>query len=369
MISSDATGQLHYSTIEREGLAYRVFLPPRGLIVPERTAERELKRYLAIPKTLTPRIGELAERVTAGMQSPLEIARALEEHLRTKYRYDLASSSGAAEDPLDHFLFESKSGHCEFYSTAMAMMLRVRGVPSRNVTGFVGGTYNRFGEFYAVRQGDAHSWVEAYLPERGWIRFDPTPPSSAVPQARTQGAVALLREMFEAASQSWRQNVVGFDMQKQLSIVRSIRSAFRGVTGSDRPSRQRTGLPWQRLVLVAFGVGIIGLALRFLLRGRKAPQGSGGQQLSASSIRVIELYRRLDQALSVRGVARPLSTPPMTHARALLQAGHPTGAEAVELTRIYLDVRFAGQTLTEAQAREFAERVSALRNPPRQKAA
>ena len=64
---------------------------------------------------------------------------------------------GGKPQPLDHFLFESKRGHCEFFSTAMAMMLRELGIPSRNVTGFVGGTYNRVSRSYTVRQGDAHS--------------------------------------------------------------------------------------------------------------------------------------------------------------------------------------------------------------------
>jgi transglutaminase-like putative cysteine protease len=155
-----------------------VFLPPQGLIVPDTESPAELARYLRRPPSLSPRVEQLALDLTAGETTPLGIARVLEKRLRSDYEYDLGSASGAAQDPLDHFLFESKRGHCEFYSTAMAMMLRVRGVPSRNVTGFVGGTYNRFGEFYAVRQGDAHSWVEAYLPDRGWIRFDPTPPSS-----------------------------------------------------------------------------------------------------------------------------------------------------------------------------------------------
>jgi len=104
------------------------------------------------------------------------------------------------KNPLDHFLFESHAAHCEFYSTAMAVLLRSVGVPTRNVTGFVGGTYNRFGRFYAVRQGDAHSWVEVYLDGRGLGSLRPTPPASAVPQVETAGVVALIRDMIEAAA-------------------------------------------------------------------------------------------------------------------------------------------------------------------------
>src|SRR5690606_23943302 len=113
----------------------------------------------------------------------------------------LESPSGAASNPLEHFLFESRRGHCEFYSTGMAVMLRTLGVPSRNVTGFIGGTWNRFGRFYAVRQGDAHSWVEVFLPDVGWTRFDPTPASPAAPVAEIHGFAAFLRDVIEAAGE------------------------------------------------------------------------------------------------------------------------------------------------------------------------
>src|SRR6185369_9910820 len=134
---------------------------------------------LQLPESMPDRIHELAEIWVRGLATPLARARAIENHLRTEYRYDLASPSGKDPQPLDHFLFESKRGHCEFYSTAMAIMLRTLEVPTRNVTGFVGGSYNRFGKFYAVRQGDAHSWVEAWIDEYGWLTFDPTPPADA----------------------------------------------------------------------------------------------------------------------------------------------------------------------------------------------
>ncbi len=365
----DSSGQLQYSNQEQNGLSYRVFLPPQGLIVPDTESPAELARYLSRPPSLSPRIEQLAEDMTAGQNTPLGIARALEKKLRSGYQYDLTSPSGSAEDPLDHFLFESKRGHCEFYSTAMAMMLRVRGVPSRNVTGFVGGTYNRFGEFYAVRQGDAHSWVEAYLPDRGWIRFDPTPPSSATPQARTQGAFALLRELMEAASQSWRQNVVGFDVEKQLGLLQALRGAFQ-----QGGNRSATGSGWARLNWRRVGIALSGIALIcggifIWLKRRRNPLLGAQEQHSAHVSRVIELARRLDSALEARGVPRPPSTPPLTHAESLCAAGHPTGPEALSLARIYLGVRYGGQKLSHEQQADFSERVARLRRPVPEKEA
>ena len=131
-------------------------------------------RDLVLPVATTKRVRELAHTWADGEPTPAGKARAIERHLRNDFAYDLASPSRGALDPLDHFLFESKRGHCELFASAMVVMLRAIGVPAREVTGFVGGTYNRFGGYYVVRQSEAHAWVEvdrrvvndkAYVPE------------------------------------------------------------------------------------------------------------------------------------------------------------------------------------------------------------
>ena len=360
-IRQGSRGGLEYDQARPGGLKYEVYLPPKGLVVPERAAPEQLARYLTIPRSMPERIRTLAEDMSREATTPVAIARALEQGLREGYRYDLSSPSGAAADPLDHFLFESKRGHCEFYSTAMAMMLRVRGVPSRNVTGFVGGTYNRFGSFYAVRQGDAHSWVEAYLPDLGWTRFDPTPPSNAAPQAVTEGFVAVLREMVEAAAQGWQRNVEGFDLQKQVGIARTLRDLFRsgGEAGkADRAASARTD--W-KTILVTTAILSAAAALIWRFRRKRAEVRKRGDATLARQ-RSIELYLRLEAALRARGVPRPLGTPPRVHAEALEEAGHPVGPEALALTDIYLGVRYGGDELGGEAERDFKVRVQALRS-------
>ncbi len=359
-------GELLYSSTDQNGLKYEVFLPPKGLVMPERLPEREVGRYLALPRQLSPRIEQLASELTEGKEKPLAIARALERQLRERYRYDLGSPSGAAKDPLDHFLFESKRGHCEFYSTAMAVMLRVAGVPSRNVTGFVGGTYNRFGDFYAVRQGDAHSWVEAYLPKLGWTRFDPTPPSSAAPQAATEGAFALLREVIEALSQGWQQNVEGFDVQKQIGLFQGVKNFALDLLGGQeeaQESGESRSSSWRRSAVLLGALAFLLLGIFFWLRRRGESTFSRGGVKKIAQKKSIDLYLKLEAALVARGVPRPVGTPPRTHAEALVGAGHPVGPEALALTDIYLDVRFGGSSLDPATERDFRARVHQLKRP------
>jgi len=81
-------------------------------------------------------------------------------------------------EPIHFFLFSRKRGHCEYFSSAMAIMLREVGVPTRNVNGFLGGEWNEYNDYIAVRAGDAHSWVEVYVRGVGWVTFDPTPSAS-----------------------------------------------------------------------------------------------------------------------------------------------------------------------------------------------
>jgi hypothetical protein len=255
-------------------------------------------------------------------------------------------------------LFESKSGHCEFYSTAMAMLLRSLNVPTRNVTGFIGGTYNRFGEFYAVRQGDAHSWVEVYLEGRGWTRFDPTPPSSSAPRSDVTGIVAFLRDVVEAAAQRWSRHVIGYDLDQQIELFRSVKQRYRDYGG---PSIKRKLAPFAP-VLGVLAAGAVAYLLwrRFRVRRVRVRPGKLMGQAAAVT-RAVALYRSLEDALRSMGVGRQLTTPPLAHARALEQLNHPAAAEVLALTELYLEARFGRRELSLEEERDFERRVKRLR--------
>jgi protein-glutamine gamma-glutamyltransferase len=353
-------GVLRYQAQGQRGLRYDVSLagtnePP----IPELSPVDEL-RYLALPP-LPPRITDLAEEWVQGLETPLEQARRVEAKLRSGYRYDLDSPSGAARNPLEDFLFHSKRGHCEFYSTAMTVMLRSLGVPARNVTGFVGGTYNRFSRSYVVRQGDAHSWVEVWVDGSGWLRFDPTPPSDAAPRSELTGAVAMMRDFVEALGQRWSRHVVGYDLRQQIGLYQDMQSAYRRYVPTEGVAGDLFRSP-RRAVLVLLAAVVIAFAARELWRRRRAPKaGDTRPRDERMAHDATELYRALERALAQRGVPRPVSTPPLTHARSLEALGHPVGNEAVDLTQKYLRVRFGGEALDSTMRREYLERVNDLR--------
>src|SRR6266478_484066 len=112
--------------------------------------------YLQLPFALDPRITELARQTTKNARTPFDKALAIETFLRTRYTYTLNLTGKHGDEPLAHFIFEKRAGHCEYFASAMAIMLRTLGIPSREVNGFLPGEYNELGGDYIVRASDAH---------------------------------------------------------------------------------------------------------------------------------------------------------------------------------------------------------------------
>lgn len=382
-IQRGADDELRYSGSDARGLRYDVYLAADGETLPEPLAPQERARYLALPSDLPDRVGALAHQWTDALPTAEAKARAIEDHLRHDFTYDLKSPSQGKPQPVDHFLFESRRGHCEFFSTAMAVMLRSIGIPSRNVTGFVGGTWNRFGHYYAVREGDAHSWVEAYIDpgitgmsprERarasGWQTFDPTPASGAQPMEPPGGIYYYLRDLVEAMSQRWNTYVVGYDLRKQVHLFDELSRRYerlRRSTGVDKgPFEHLTRGPVIAallLVVVALGYFAWRRRRRASERGDDAPsKPTPDARLEAAAA----LYRALETALQAQGITRAPSTPPLRHAEELRERQHPLAGDVVELTEAYLSSRFGGDVLTEARRREFERRVREIRayRPP-----
>jgi transglutaminase-like putative cysteine protease len=181
---------------------------------------------------LDPRIENLARRVTESVGHPYAKARALENYLRTAYAYSLELSAvQEGKDPLAVFLFETRRGHCEYFASALAVMLRQLGTPARLVNGFRAGEFNGIGDAFVVRQYHAHSWVEAYFSPYGWIELDPTP----VQALRPRPAFAhLFLDTLDALDIWWWESIVNYDFGKQYNLVLGLRS---GVTDSWRRLR------------------------------------------------------------------------------------------------------------------------------------
>ncbi|ORU90764.1 MAG: transglutaminase [Cycloclasticus sp. symbiont of Poecilosclerida sp. M] len=137
-------------------------------------SEHERKRGLALPNSTDSRIYQLTMQWQQESNSPFEVVRKALGHFNKKFFYYTLSPPTLGKDPVAEFLFTTKRGFCGHYATSFAVLMRAAGIPARLVGGYQGGVYNAVGDFWEVRQADAHIWVEVWLEGRGWIRVDPT---------------------------------------------------------------------------------------------------------------------------------------------------------------------------------------------------
>ena len=179
--------------------------------------------YTRLPSSLDPRIPQLARQITASADNSYDKALALETYLRSNYQYTLQLSRTVPHDPLANFLFERRQGHCEYFASSMAVMLRSLGIPARLVNGFRTGEFNDLTSQYVVRASNAHSWVEVFFPGRGWIAFDPTPGASM--QVRTGWSRIGL--YMDAMASFWRDWVVNYDAGHQQAMAVGARTGSR----------------------------------------------------------------------------------------------------------------------------------------------
>ncbi|HWZ43448.1 MAG TPA: DUF3488 and transglutaminase-like domain-containing protein [Candidatus Saccharimonadales bacterium] len=187
-------------------------------------------KYLQLPN-LDPRIPELARSITARSETNYARARDVEAYLQGSFGYTLELPATEQNDPLAHFLFERKKGHCEYFASAMAIMMRTLGIPSRLVTGFRGAEFNDLNQTYIVRGRDAHAWVEVYFPEYGWVTFDPTPGSGDSPAA---GGFARLALYLDVAREIWREWIINYDFNHQVRLSTELGNRTNSVQGRVR---------------------------------------------------------------------------------------------------------------------------------------
>jgi hypothetical protein len=250
------------------------------------------------------------------------------------------------------FLFDIRKGHCEYFASSMAVMLRSIGIPARLVNGFRAGEYNSLGNNWIVRQYHAHSWVEAYFPPYGWIEFDPTPPD---PSSSKNKLVQFLSNFTDAIDLWWWEGVVNYDSSKQYGIFSALLSGFeRGhtkakelLTGQYDKGRRYIAWIHSREFLVAlgkfwpFGLVIIPFAAVLLVRRWRRQCLSrlhralhpGNTQIAAASF-----YNEALALLADRGFKREPGQTPLEFAHNL--GNHPSRPSVFALTKIYNSLRF-----------------------------
>ncbi len=325
--------------------------------------------YLQLPAQLDARIPEFARQIVKDAQTPFDKALVMESYLRGRFAYTLNLTGKPGDDPLAHFLFETRAGHCEYFASAMTIMLRTLGVPAREVNGFLPGEYNDLGGDYIVRASDAHSWVEVYFPGNEWQVFDPTPAAPENPG----NFLTRLGQYADWLQITWSEWVIGYDFAHQLVLAQNLQRTSKSWSDTARDwfvKKQRASRRWMTswqfrhgatgfllpvflvLLLVALRFNLIAELIRrirlFLqLRGVRSAQSN--PQLAS------RLYSELLRILARRGLLRVESQTPFEFAAAV---NSPNLASPVrEFTQIYAHARFGGAPCDTTRLRQLLDQI------------
>ena len=292
-------------------------------------------RYLQLPE-MAPRIGDLARRITAGSTGPEDAAARLSTWLSRELRYSLDLQRRTTLEPLDEFLFVRRAGNCEYFASALAVMLRAVGIPSRVVNGFQRGEWNPYGGYWVVRMRDAHSWVEAHIGS-GWITLDPSPRGDAM--AAPLSTVTLY---LDGLRMRWYRYVVGWSRQDQVQAA----GAVRRLAWSFPSARSWSGVDVTRSKTLLGALGLVALAA--VVWGVRR-----GRVVSRAALPVF--YARALARLSRRGL-RPAAHETAREFCARVGAEAPVlAAPLFRLTLAYEATRFGGQDPNPEESRHLLE--------------
>jgi transglutaminase-like putative cysteine protease len=297
---------------------------------------------LQLPDGISSRVLKLAHTWREQSASDAEMVRlALAHFNKQAFVYTLEPPLLGA-DPVDEFLFVTQRGFCEHYAAAFVVLMRSAGIPARVVTGYQGGEYNPLGDYWLVRQSDAHAWAEVWLPEEGWRRVDPTAAvaparieHSLNPQAGTAGAAAgfripesdllgrnlrRLRYLVDAVNNQWHEWVLSYGPQQQLEFLATL--------GMEKASWKHMAIA----LLLLTGTLLLGIALWMLLR----------QPLSKDPVQ--RAWLQFCKRVAQHGLVRQPGEGPRDFAHRVATARPALAGRVNAITGLYVALRYGRPT-------------------------
>ena len=307
----------------------------------------------------------IARERTAGLDAardPEGAARALEGWLRSDFTYALEVPPPGPR-AVETFLLSTRRGHCQTFATAMALLLRELGVPTRFVSGFAGGEIGTLGRYILVRGEHAHAWVEAWCGERGWVAFDPTP-VAGVPVVTRTPLMKRLRQLTDGVEFFFDRFILGFSQGDQVELIRSVREAAETAAESARDLFSR----FRRLLAALHGRGgaagrfalplvalLLGLGVFALLRTRLGAFRTHGLPPASAA------YRRVQKALARRGALLTPAAAPAETLEAAARFGPEARGAASEIVRAYARESFGGAPADVSEIERLREILAAFR--------
>ncbi len=310
--------------------------------ITERPDQSLLMRALALPLNVTQRQIDLVESWKSRTGIHGEIVKLALQYFNSQpFVYSLMPPL-YRENPVDQFLFDGREGFCEHYASSFTQLMRIAGIPTRMVIGYQGGEYNPLGEYFIIRQSDAHAWTEVWLESSGWTRIDPT---AAVAPERVRHAIqldftdigspvlfqinggGLLNSLFDqiglvmdVANLSWRQWILGYNRKRQLNFLQNIGINFNKTW------------EWTSLLLSLIGFFLMLTTISIILKGRLREKP------------IVKSYNRLCHKLAMIGLPRRPSEGPLDYSRRIAKQRPDLSTTTQRLFGIYIRLRYANNT-------------------------
>jgi transglutaminase-like putative cysteine protease len=307
--------------------------------------EGDWERMLQQPADADPRILELAQEITKTAPSDYEKTVAIERYLLESYPYTLDTVFEEVPGNLvNYFLFERKEGHCEYFASAMVMMLRSIGIPARLVTGFSATQYNPLTGYIEVRRLDAHAWVEAYINGVGWATFEPTPgfipPKTIRRDMAVLAIIDYLKKKIDGNKEGWwKEILLGLLALLKAAWAFAVRffTILQGVGAAVWIWLKANGVSLAFITLLVAG-GVYSFsrwghpALR-RLRLQRMRQGDPARF-------IVECYLEVERLFAGRGIPRAASCSAAEYQAILIGRFQPLAGPIGALTTLFHRVRY-----------------------------
>ena len=331
-----------------------------------------VKRFhTQLPYDLDSRFASLARQITEGASTDYEKAWAIRNYLAMNCRYSLNITARAGpKGRLYDFLFANKPGHCEYFGSAMVVLLRALDVPCRLAYGYSSGEWDTNRRAFEVRQLDAHVWAEAFIKDRGWVAFDPTPvlPDEETPQTFFSILLQPITALLKSFEKHWVEKVIEYTRFKQRAVIRSVNAALRNISESVSEYAFSVRLAfsklWKRIsedvflrlfVPVATVSFLLALAVAGTIRIRrrdKFHQIYTKHQPPRRSGRRVRFYEKMLRLLMDKGISKKVEDTPLEFAESVAFASRSfSGVRTI--TELYYLVRFGNGRLTPDQSRSI----------------
>lgn len=313
---------------------------------------------LRLPQDGNPRARELAAELFADYPDPAERVNAALRMFRDEPFHYTLSPPVLGRDSVDEFLFDTREGFCEHYASSFTFLMRAAQVPARVVTGYQGGEMNELGDYFMVRQSDAHAWSEVWLEGQGWVRVDPT--NAVAPERVEQGLFAALDETaslpilarqdspwlrnlamrWDLVNNTWNEWILSYGPERQREFLRHL--GFQDVS-------------WSKLLLpmVLSVAMVLGLYLLMHTVGNQ-------QRMRRMLDPLAQGYQRFCRQLGRWGVTRQAHEGPLHFARRAAEQFPTQAREILEISHLYASLRFGGQP-QEASLQRFQQQVAGFR--------